>query len=210
MRARTDRVTHITREVLGLTKDDLVDIQLCLKRSEVLLKERLVRCQTVHPITIKQIIRRSDTIVWSMRPRLHVCLRCEQLLEENRSSMSIKVRRLHARSLLELGPLLLIGRDQSRTRTILANQVTRDSTTLVELKVIIGIIDDVGDLAERLVGEESRSLVLALGELDRVELVLDTELFGDVGNSASAGGEGDAVNVDSHLVRSTCEGCEGG
>ena len=113
--------------------------------------------------------------------------------------MGVKVRLLDTSSLFELGQLFGIGRDQAGVGTVLTNEVTSDGTTFVEFKVVVGIVDDVRDLAEGLVLEESGSLVFAFGELDGVKLILNADLFGDGCDTTSASGEGSAVDMDSHF-----------
>ena len=113
--------------------------------------------------------------------------------------MGVKVRLLNTSSLFELGQLFGIGRDQAGVGTILTNEVTSDGATFVEFEVIVGIVDDVRDLAKGLVLEESGSIVLAFGELNGVKLILNADLFGNGCDTTSASREGSAVNMDSHF-----------
>lgn len=54
----------------------------------------------------------------------------------------------------------------------------------------------VGDLAERLVSEVRRLLVLGRLEVDGDDFVGDATLLGDYGHAARASGEGESMNLD--------------
>lgn len=121
--------------------------------------------------------------------------------------MRVEVGDLDTGGLLKLGQLLGVGGDQTALSTVLLHKVARNGTALVKLEVTIGIINNVGHLAERLVLEEGGSLVFALGEIDGVKDIVDTNFLGDGSNATSASREGSSVKVDSHLdqeLRGVC------
>lgn len=112
----------------------------------------------------------------------------------------MEVGRLDARSLLKLCELLNVGRFREKRRalsSVFVGNVPRDSPTFVDLEAVV--IDDVRDLTEGLVFEESRGFMLLACEVDRDELVRDVVLLENACDSASAGKEVNTVETKNHV-----------
>lgn len=125
-------------------------------------------------------------------------VRFEDLLVRNATGKGVEVAALDADGLLEERCGLQIAGvwdNGVALSAVLRRNVPADSTALEEDETIVV---DVGDLAERLFLEEGRGLVLALGEVDGDELILNVLLLQCCGDAASAGGDRVADKFENH------------
>lgn len=162
----------ITSKVLLLAKDYIISVKLCLQHSEALCHGLLIGRQTT---------------AW-----------LEYLLECDARREGVEVECLDRRSLFKQRLLLWIGRNETLGSLVgvLLDQVTCNGAGLVEDEAVI--IDDVWDLAEWLNSHEARSLVLALAEVNGIEVEGDLLFLADQDNETGAGGVGGAVDCESH------------
>lgn len=148
----------------------------------------------------------------------NVDVRVEDFLNHRTAGVRVPIGRLDARGLLEQRPLLLVRRYQLGTLPgILGRDVPRDGARFVQHEAVVVLIesyhqlisrerkkvtDDVGDLTKRLLGHVFRSLVLALLQVDGVELEGHIFLVQNESNALATSRVRETVEFENHR-----EGC---
>jgi len=110
----------------------------------------------------------------------------------------IEVGNLHRGSLLEETVCLRVGGVGKEVGLVLDGEVTSDSAALVDEETVV--LED-GDLAERLHFHESGRLVFTLHHVDGDQLEGNIKLLQDDGDTATAGGEREGMELEDHFER---------